>query len=78
MANSKMIIVEGAQGAGKTTITDFLRYAIKYTNLYRLTGTSDSGKAGKEKATIMYRNLMTYIKSLENLSVNLLYRRSVL
>ena len=24
MANSKVIIVEGAQGAGKTTITDFL------------------------------------------------------
>ena len=34
MANSKVIIVEGAQGAGKTTITDFLRYSIKYTNLY--------------------------------------------
>ena len=76
MSNSKMIIVEGAQGAGKTTITDFLRYAIKYTNLYRLTGTSDSGKEGKEKATIMYKNLMTYIKSLENLSVNLLFDRT--
>ena len=32
MANSKIIIVEGAQGAGKTTVTDFLRYAVKYTN----------------------------------------------
>ena len=29
MANSKLIIVEGAQGAGKTTITDFLRHSIK-------------------------------------------------
>ena len=47
MANSKIIIVEGAQGAGKTTITDFLRHAVKYTNLYRLTGTSDSTKEGK-------------------------------
>ena len=35
MANSKIIIVEGAQGAGKTTITDYIRHAIPYTNLYR-------------------------------------------
>ena len=49
MANSKIIIVEGAQGAGKTTVTDFLRYAVKYTNLYRLTGTADSSKEGKKK-----------------------------
>ena len=26
MANSKIIVVEGSQGAGKTTITDFLRH----------------------------------------------------
>lgn len=76
MANSKIIIVEGAQGAGKTTITDFLRYSVKYTNLYRLTGTADSSEAGKKKATIMYRNLMEYIKTLENLSINLLFDRT--
>ena len=28
MANSKIIIVEGAQGVGKTTITDYIRHAI--------------------------------------------------
>ena len=76
MANSKIIIVEGAQGAGKTTITDFLRHAVKYTNLYRLTGTSDSTKEGKRKATIMYQNLLTYIKTLENLSINLVFDRT--
>ena len=76
MANSKIIIVEGAQGAGKTTITDFLRYSIKYTNLYRLTGTSDSTKTGKEKSTIMYKNLLAYIKTLQNLNINLLFDRT--
>ena len=50
MANSKIIIVEGAQGAGKTTITDFIRNAVPYTNLYRLNGTSDSTINGKEKS----------------------------
>ncbi|MBR1802955.1 MAG: AAA family ATPase [Clostridia bacterium] len=76
MANSKIIIVEGAQGAGKTTVTDFLRYAIKYTNLYRLTGTADSSSEGKKKATIMYQNLLAYMKTLENLSINLLFDRT--
>lgn len=76
MANSKIIIVEGAQGAGKTTITDFLRYAIKYTNLYRLTGTADSSEEGKRKATVMYKNLLSYVKTLENLNINLLFDRT--
>ena len=76
MANSKIIIVEGAQGAGKTTVTDFLRYAIKYTNLYRLTGTSDSTRTGKKKAETMYKNLLVYVKTLENLSINLLFDRT--
>ena len=34
MANSKLIVVEGAQGAGKTTVTDYLRHSIKYTNFF--------------------------------------------
>ena len=38
----ELIVVEGAQGAGKTTITDYLRYVVKHTNLYRLSGISDS------------------------------------
>ena len=44
MANSKVIIVEGPQGVGKTTITDFIRNSISYTNLYRLCGTHDVTK----------------------------------
>ena len=67
MANSKLVIVEGPQGVGKTTITDFIRHTMKYTNLYRLSGTSDSTKAGLEKATKMYTDLQEYIKTLENL-----------
>lgn len=76
MANSKVIIVEGAQGAGKTTVTDFIRYSLNYTNLYRLCGTSDSSPAGLTKSITMYENLMNYIKSLENQSINLLFDRT--
>ena len=76
MANSKLIVVEGAQGAGKTTVTDFLRYAIPYTNLYRLCGTSDSSVNGLQKSKDMYESLLRYIKELENKQINLLFDRT--
>ena len=76
MANSKLIVVEGAQGAGKTTITDFLRHSLSYTNLYRLCGTSDSTKTGLKKATDMYETLLDYVEKLENLSINLVFDRT--
>ena len=50
MANSKLIVIEGPQGAGKTTVTDFIRHKIPYTNLYRLNGTADSSPTGREKS----------------------------
>lgn len=76
MSNSKIIIVEGSQGVGKTTITDFLRESIKHTNLYRLSGTSDSTPAGLKKAKNMYENLLSYMKTLENQNINLLFDRT--
>lgn len=76
MANSKIIIVEGAQGAGKTTITDYLRNSVKHTNLYRLSGISDSTKSGYEKSKMMYEDLLEYIAKMENLNINLLFDRT--
>lgn len=76
MANSKLIIVEGPQGAGKTTITDYIRKRLPYTNLYRLSGTNDITEAGKIKATEMYYDLLDYIKKLENKSINLVFDRT--
>lgn len=76
MANSKLIVVEGPQGAGKTTITDFLRHSLSYTNLYRLCGTSDSTPTGKKKAEDMYVDLLEYLKKMENKSINLVFDRT--
>lgn len=76
MSNSRIIIVEGAQGAGKTTITDFIRNSIPYTNLYRLSGTADSSPTGKEKSKNMYLGLINYIRTLENANINLLFDRT--
>ena len=76
MSNSKIIVVEGAQGVGKTTITDFLRHTLPYSNLYRLSGTSDNTANGKKKAEEMYIDLLEYIKKLENKSINLIFDRT--
>ncbi len=76
MSNSKIIIVEGPQGVGKTTITDFIRNIVPYTNLYRLSGTSDSSKSGKIKSKKMYADLIEYIEKLQNMSINLLFDRT--
>ena len=76
MANSKIIIVEGPQGVGKTTITDFIRNSISYTNLYRLCGTHDVTKTGREKSIKMYDALMDYIEKMQNTNVNLLFDRT--
>lgn len=76
MANSKLIVVEGPQGAGKTTVTDYIRHGLKYTNLYRLCGTADSSPTGKQKAKDMYWDLLEYIEKMENKSINLVFDRT--
>lgn len=75
MANSKIIVIEGAQGAGKTTITDYLRHTLSYTNLYRLCGTSDTTQTGKKKAEEMYLDLLEYMEKMENKNINMLFDR---
>lgn len=76
MANSRIIVVEGPQGAGKTTITDFLRHTLPYSNLYRLSGTADSTVSGKKKAEEMYVDLLEYMEKMENKSINLIFDRT--
>ena len=76
MTKSKLIVVEGAQGAGKTTYTDYISYSLSYTNLYRLCGTSDSSITGLQKAENMYNSLLDYIETLQNSSINLVFDRT--
>lgn len=73
MEKEKLIIVNGAQGSGKTTVTDYIRNKLNYTNLYRLSGTSDPSIQGKNKTIKMYENLLLYLKNMEGLSINLLF-----
>lgn len=74
--NSKCIIVEGPQGCGKTTLTNYLRENLASANLYRLTGQKDKTINGKEKSKQMYLALLRYMKEIENCDVNLIFDRT--
>ena len=73
---SKLIIVEGPQGTGKTTLTDYLRHSLPYTNLYRLSGTADSSETGLAKSIKMYEDLIRYLKMMEGTDINLVFDRT--
>lgn len=45
---NRMIIVEGPQGTGKTTLAEYLRDNIPASNLYRLSGQRDKSESGKK------------------------------
>lgn len=73
---NKLIIVEGPQGVGKTTITDHLRNVIPHTNLLRLSGSNDSSKEGLKKTIKYYNSILKFMKSMENTGMNLLFDRT--
>jgi len=76
MEKEKLIIIEGPQGVGKTTLTNWLREKIAYTNLYRLTGNKYTDEnAAKSRSKKMYTDLISYIDMLEDCGVNLLFDR---
>ena len=62
-----IIIVEGPQGVGKTTFTNYLREKIASTDLYRLTGIKDKTEAGYLKIKRKYMKLLEMWKTVKML-----------
>lgn len=54
----KLILVEGCQGVGKTTITNLLRDTIPYTCLMRLSGIQDTTLEGRKPIYDMHRHVL--------------------
>ncbi|MCI5733017.1 MAG: AAA family ATPase [Tenericutes bacterium] len=75
MKKRNIIIIEGPQGVGKSTLANFLRDNLPSTNLYRLSGINDKTKTGKEKNEIMYLELIDYMKKLEKTELNMVFDR---
>ena len=69
-----IIIVEGPQGVGKTTFTNYLRENMSATDLYRLTGIKDKTETGHKKIKLKYDKLMDYINACTD--VNMVFDRT--
>ena len=69
-----IIIVEGPQGTGKTTVTNYLREKMSATDLYRLSGIKDKTETGKEKIKIKYEKLLDYIENCKD--INMIFDRN--
>ena len=69
-----IIIVEGPQGAGKTTFSNYLREQMSSTDLYRLAGIKDKTESGHMKIKRKYDQLIEYMKVCED--SNLVFDRT--
>ena len=74
MKKNAIIIVEGPQGAGKTTFTNFLREKMSGTDLYRLSGIKDRTETGHQKIKIKYEKLLEYMECCSD--VNMIFDRT--
>lgn len=76
MNKGNIIIIEGPQGSGKSTMANYLRENLASSNLYRLTGIKDKTKTGYNKNKRMYLDLINYMEDLEDTELNLIFDRT--
>jgi len=76
--NNKVIILEGAQGVGKTTITRILREQMPYSVLLSLSGTSDKTKDGELKIFKEHFSSLNMIDACKGCNLNFILDRSFL
>ncbi len=69
-----IIIVEGPQGAGKTTFTNYLREHMSATDLYRLSGIKDRTESGLAKIKTKYEKLIEYMENCTD--INMIFDRT--
>lgn len=69
-----IIIVEGPQGTGKTTVTNYLREEMSATDLYRLSGIKDKTATGREKIKLKYDKLLEYMACCKD--INMVFDRT--
>lgn len=73
---NRLIVVEGPQGTGKTTLANYLRESIPGSNLYRLSGQKDKSITGRDISIKMYDALLKYLKTMEDVPMDLVFDRT--
>ncbi len=76
MQKRRIIIVEGPQGTGKTTLTNYLRENIPSSNLYRLAGQKNKQEEGKKISEKMYLALLEYLEKMQDIPMDLIFDRT--
>ncbi len=76
MEKNRIIIIEGPQGTGKTTLANYLRENIASSNLYRLSGQKDKTISGKEVSKKMYNALLSYLEAMQDVGMDLIFDRT--
>ena len=76
--NSKpvLLIVDGAQGSGKSTTTAYLREQMLNTNLMRLSGMKDKSETARSLSFNYHRNVLDMIKNNAPTDMNWVLDRS--
>lgn len=74
MNKDVIIIVEGPQGVGKTTFTNYLREHMAATDLHRLSGIKDRGETGHAKIKLKYEKLIDYMENCSD--INMVFDRT--
>ena len=73
---NRLIVVEGPQGTGKTTLANYLRESIPGSNLYRLSGQKDKSITGRDISIKMYDALLNYLSAMEDVPMDLVFDRT--
>lgn len=76
MEKPRLIIIEGPQGTGKTTLANYLRENIASSNLYRLSGQKDKTMLGKQYSIDMYHALLDYLKRMQHIPMDIIFDRT--
>lgn len=76
MEKSRMVIVEGPQGTGKTTLSNYLRDNMAGSNLYRLSGQKDKSIKGLNYSITMYDALLDYLNTMQNIPMDMIFDRT--
>ena len=76
MNKSKLVIIEGPQGTGKTTLANYLRDNMSGSNLYRLSGQKDKTQTGLEYSIKMYDALLNYLKIMQEIPMDIIFDRT--
>lgn len=72
---NKILIFEGAQFSGKTTLASLYRETTTYTNLLRLSGVRDSSVESKIKLTSYYKDFLSFLRNTSNMDLDYVFDR---